>query len=71
METWNAGQIGGSNGAYSGRQVRFWFDGAEVKGLLNRSDGSLNKHDGTEWNVMLVVDGTSFFVPNSTVVEVL
>lgn len=68
--TWNAGQIGLSFGAYSGKTVSFMFDGALIKGTLDRSDGSMNGHDGKPWNVLLVVDGTAFMVPNPTMVEV-
>lgn len=68
-ETWNAGQIGASFGAYSGKRVRFMFDHALVDGILTRSDGSMNTNDSGR--VMLVVDGTSFMVDNVTLVEVL
>jgi hypothetical protein len=38
METWTAGQLGHSNGAYSGRNVRFMADGMLVEGTLTLSD---------------------------------
>jgi hypothetical protein len=66
-ETWSAGQIGDSFGAYSGRTVQFiGADDQTFTGVLDKSDGMT----GSE-NTMLVVGGLAHIVPNDTPVVVL
>jgi hypothetical protein len=65
MKTWNAFQIGQSNGAYSGRVVKFTHEGRAVRGVLDRSDQA----SGSQ-KVLLVVDGTPHFVCSYALVEV-
>ena len=64
METWTAGQIGSSSGAYSGRTVTFTCDGESVSGTLTRSDWPTATH------TMLIVGSRMRSVPNTTPVEV-
>lgn len=66
MKTWNAGQIGMSNGAYAGRDVAFMDHGDRVGGKLTRSDRA---PDGQPYTY-LWVDGEFFKVANTTLVEV-
>jgi hypothetical protein len=65
METWPAGQIGQSNGAYSGRRIRFTFDHELVDGTLDRSDRSVQTS-----RTILMVNGNMYWVENDTPVEV-
>lgn len=66
MKTWNAGQIGMSNGAYAGRDVAFMDNGVKVGGRLDRSDRA---SDGQPYTY-LWVDGEFFKLPNTALVEV-
>lgn len=66
MKTWNAGQIGMSNGAYAGRDVAFMVRGEKHGGVLTRSDRAA---DGAPYTY-LWVDGEKFTLANTTLVEV-
>ena len=65
MEVWNAGQIGDSHGAYSGRNVEFAVGNKTITGPLTRSDVSL---DGIY--TALTVDGRRYLLVNKTPVTV-
>lgn len=66
MHTWNAGQIGWSNGAYAGRDVAFTIRGEKHGGKLMRSDRAADDAPYT----YLWVDGEMFTLANGTPVEV-
>lgn len=66
METWTAGQIGRSGGAYSGRRVLFALAGEAIEGILTRSDHTT---DGSD-HAYLTVDGKWYSVPAAVPVEV-
>lgn len=63
-ETWTAGQIGDSYGAYSGREVEFTIRNESVRGTLTRSDRT------TETYAYLWVDGRMFTLYPATRVTV-
>jgi len=65
MQTWTAGQIGRSGGAYSGRRVLFALAGEAIEGILTRSDHTT---DGS--GAELQVDGKWYSVPAAVPVEV-
>jgi hypothetical protein len=67
METWTAGQIGASFGAYSGRTVEFTTDdGTDVRGVLDQSDGGAGSIHS-----FLTVDGNLYTLTKMTPVVVL
>lgn len=69
MQTWTAGQIGSSLGAYSGRKVQFTTQGIEVKGTLDQSFGITAGPDPTD-HTYLIVDGERHYVANHVKVTV-
>lgn len=67
METWTAGQLGWSNGAYAGRRVCFNTQGQDVQGTLTRS---YTIPGGDMPWTHLVVDGVDHCVNNDVPVQV-
>jgi hypothetical protein len=61
QKTLTAGQIGDSNGAYSGREVRLTTQGIEVHGVLRYSNNS------TEGPWVHLVVGETFHLVNDDV----
>jgi hypothetical protein len=64
-KTWNAFQVAESNGAYSGRRVRFMFDHELVDGALDKAIRSIRSE-----HVILTVRGDMYWVSGETLVEV-
>lgn len=66
METWTAGQLAWSNGAYSGRTVSFDATGEQITGTLERAQRAEKPGD-----VLILVSGRAWrTVSEATPIEV-
>lgn len=66
METWTAGQLAWSNGAYSGRTVKFDATGEQISGVLEQARRAEKRGD-----VLILVSGRAWrTISEATPVEV-
>jgi len=64
-EMWSAREIGASGGAYSGKVVEFEILGKPVRGILERSDRSMDGPRSFLW-----INGANVTLPDATPVKV-